>query len=176
MSGSDFDKNLLLEYRNLMARAMKLSKNKNQAEDLVQETMAKALAARHTFTEGTNFGAWLHTILRNLFLSSVRREKLSINVDDVSPSERALVAPAEVVTGRMEMKEVADAISQLPKEYLEPLLMIVVDGMTYDEISSAIGCSGGTTKSRVYRARRQVELTLQGIPRRPRGRPRKVAA
>jgi len=104
----------------------------------------------------------MHRILRNRFISNLRNHRVTTDIDDVPQSAFATGAAHE---DRLALKELDRALTMLPADQREALLMVVVHGMSYDALADAAGCAVGTAKSRVFRARRQLEawLGLRGI-------------
>lgn len=143
----------------LRIQALALTRNKAAAEDLVQDAVCNALAARASFIPGTNFPAWMHRILRNRFISNLRKHRVTADINDVPEAVFATNAAHE---DRLALKELDRGMTRLPAEQREALLMIVVQGMSYQELAEATGCAIGTAKSRVFRARRQLEAWLLG--------------
>ena len=143
----------------LRMQALSLTRNRAVAEDLVQDTVANALAARDSFTPGTNFAAWTHRILRNRFITLARRARETEDLDDLPSFVLAVDAPHEQ---QMVLNEVRGAILRLPADQRIALLMVVLQGLSYEEVAEATGCAAGTAKSRVFRARRQLEAWLLG--------------
>jgi RNA polymerase sigma-70 factor, ECF subfamily len=143
----------------LRVQALALTRNRTAAEDLVQDSVCNALSAQNTFVPGTNFPAWMHRILRNRFISNLRKRRDTTDIDDVPASVFASNAPHE---DRLALKELAAAMDRLPSDQREALVMVVVHGMSYEALASATGCAIGTAKSRVFRARRQLETWLLG--------------
>jgi RNA polymerase sigma-70 factor (ECF subfamily) len=143
----------------LRIQALALTRNKAAAEDLVQDTVCSALRARASFIPGTNFAAWMHRILRNRFISDLRKHR---DTTDISSLPEAAFATEAAHGDRLALKELARAMMRLPSDQREALLMVVVHGMSYEALAEATGCAIGTAKSRVFRARRQLEAWLLG--------------
>lgn len=121
------------------------------ADDLVQETMLKAWAARERFEPGTSMRAWTFVILRNAYLTEMRRNRFRGEYDE-TVAERILVQPA----GQEDPVHLADmrrALMTLPAERREALLLVGAGGFSYEEAAEICGCAVGTIKSRVGRAR-----------------------
>jgi RNA polymerase sigma-70 factor, ECF subfamily len=136
----------------LRAFAISISGNPDRADDLVQETLVRAIASINSFTPGTNMSAWLFTILRNLFRSEYRKRRRE--VEDPEDSYLAsLTTPAEQF-GRLEFKELVAALAKLPHVQREALVLVGASGFTYDDAAAICGVAVGTIKSRVNRARR----------------------
>ncbi len=143
----------------LRIQALALTRNRSAAEDLVQDAVCNALSAHASFIPGTNFPAWMHRILRNRFISNLRKRRDTTDIDDVPQSTFATEAAHE---DRLALKELGRAMTRLPADQREALLMVVVHGMSYEALADATGCAVGTAKSRVFRARRQLEAWLLG--------------
>jgi RNA polymerase sigma-70 factor (ECF subfamily) len=143
----------------LRVQALALTRHRAAAEDLVQDAVCNALSAQESFIPGTNFAAWMHRILRNRFISNLRKRRDTTDIDDVPSSVFATDAPHE---DRLALKELSKAMTRLPTDQREALTMIVVHGMSYEALAEATGCAVGTAKSRVFRARRQLEAWLMG--------------
>ena len=143
----------------LRIQALALTRNRSSAEDLVQDAVCNALSASGSFIPGTNFAAWMHRILRNRFISNLRKRRDTTDIDDVPAHLFATEAPHE---DRLALKELASAMTRLPSDQREALMMVVVHGMSYEALAEATGCAVGTAKSRVFRARRQLEAWLLG--------------
>jgi RNA polymerase sigma-70 factor (ECF subfamily) len=143
----------------LRVQALALTRNRAAAEDLVQDAVCNALSAQQSFEPGTNFPAWMHRILRNRFISNLRKRRDTTDIEDVPQAALATEAPHE---DRLALKELAAAMQRLPADQREALVMVVVHGMSYEALAEAAGCAVGTAKSRVFRARRQLETWLLG--------------
>ncbi|TLU72835.1 sigma-70 family RNA polymerase sigma factor [Lichenicoccus roseus] len=143
----------------LRIQALALTRNRAAAEDLVQDAVCNALSAQASFIPGTNFAAWMHRILRNRFISNLRKRRDTTDIDDVPSSVFATEAPHE---DRLALKDLSKAIGRLPADQREALIMVVVQGMSYEALAESTGCAVGTAKSRVFRARRQLETWLMG--------------
>ncbi|WP_149537848.1 sigma-70 family RNA polymerase sigma factor [Siccirubricoccus phaeus] len=146
----------------LRVQALALTRNRAAAEDLVQDAVANALAAQDSFTPGTNFAAWMHRILRNRFISTLRRQRETTDIEDLPMS---LFAVGAAHDDRLVLKELSRALGRLPADQREALFMVVLQGLSYEEVAEATGCAVGTAKSRVFRARRQLQAWLEGEER-----------
>jgi RNA polymerase sigma-70 factor (ECF subfamily) len=135
----------------LRAFAISLCGNVDRADDLVQETMLRALANIHSFQPGTNMSAWLFTILRNLFRSEYRKRRREVEDTDGSYAESLKSQPDQV--GRVEFEEFRAALAKLPPDQREALILVGASGFSYEEAADICGCAVGTIKSRVNRAR-----------------------
>jgi len=143
----------------LRIQALALTRNRSSADDLVQDAVCNALSAQESFIPGTNFAAWMHRILRNRFISNLRKRRDTTDIEDVPASALATAPQHE---DRLALKELAGAMTRLPHDQREALVMVVVHGMSYEALAEATGCAVGTAKSRVFRARRQLEAWLLG--------------
>jgi RNA polymerase sigma-70 factor, ECF subfamily len=143
----------------LRVQALALTRNRAAAEDLVQDAVCNALSAQDSFIPGTNFAAWMHRILRNRFISNLRKRRDTTDIDDLPSSAFACDAAHE---DRLALKELSKAMARLPTDQREALVMVVIHGMSYETLAETTGCAVGTAKSRVFRARRQLESWLFG--------------
>ena len=159
---NEFHNQLVALLPRLRVQALALTRNRAAAEDLVQDAVANALAAQDSFTPGTNFAAWMHRILRNRFISTLRKQRDTTDIEDLPASAFAVSATHE---DRLVLKELGRAVNRLPADQREALFMVVLQGMSYEDVASATGCAVGTAKSRVFRARRQLQAWLAGEDR-----------
>lgn len=148
---------LAAEIPRLRRFARVLASRADAADDLVQETLLRAIAARDQFAPGTNLRAWLYTILRHIRAAAARR-------DARSPFLSSDITPEFAVSGgqeeRQAMREVAEAFQRLPAIQREALWLVVVEGLDYAEAARVIGVPAGTLRSRLSRAR---EALRRGI-------------
>jgi RNA polymerase sigma-70 factor (ECF subfamily) len=149
---------ILATVPSLRAFAISLSGNVDRADDLVQETLLRALANIHSFQPGTNLSAWLFTILRNLFRSEYRKRKREVEDTDGSFAESLKSYPEQ--HGRVELQEFRAALAQLPPEQREALILVGASGFSYEEAADICECAVGTIKSRVNRARGRLAKML----------------
>lgn len=145
---------LVASIPNLRAFAVSLSGSGERADDLVQETLTKAWAKFHTFQEGTNLRAWLFTILRNEFYSQIR--KRGREVEDAEGTYAARLASQPAQGGHMDLADFRRALSELPPDQREALILVGASGFSYEEAAHICGCAVGTIKSRVSRARERL--------------------
>jgi RNA polymerase sigma-70 factor (ECF subfamily) len=136
---------------NLRAFAISLCGDVDRADDLVQETLVKAWNKSGSFEQGTNFKAWLFTILRNTYFSERRKLRREVKDTDGEYAAR-LSVPAEQ-HGHMDMVDFKAALSRLSDDQREALILIGAEGFSYEEVAAICGCAVGTVKSRVNRAR-----------------------
>jgi len=135
----------------LRAFAISLCRSVDRADDLVQETLLRALANIGSFQPGTNMPAWLFTILRNHFHSEYRKRRREVEDVDGSYTETMTLPPEQVA--RMEFQELRAALARLPADQREALILVGASGFTYEEAGHICNCAVGTIKSRVNRAR-----------------------
>lgn len=135
----------------LRAFAISLCGNVDRADDLVQETLLRALANIDSFQPGTNMSAWLFTILRNHFRSEYRKRRREVEDSDGHYAESLKSQPEQY--GQVEFREFREALAQLPSDQREALILVGASGFSYEEAANICGCAVGTIKSRVNRAR-----------------------
>ena len=149
----------------LRAFAHLLARNHTLAEDLVQETTVRAIGARNQFQPGTNLRGWLIIILRNCYFNEQRRMSVRLTDSLETCGFEALASGGQ--EERLEMRDVERQLRQLPASQREALLLIGVNGYSYEEAAAMTGCAVGTVKSRVSRARLQLQTALEGSQERP---------
>lgn len=154
MVAPDFEQSLVGAISHLRAFARSFAHDPARADDLVQETLVKAWNSRESFTPGTNFRAWLFTILRNVYFSQHR--KLRREVDDPDEQyQNSLSVPPEQ-HGHLDLADFRAALSTLPSDQREALVLVGAEGFSYEEAAEICGCAVGTIKSRVNRARNRL--------------------
>ena len=165
LSGS-FEQLAMPHFERLYNFACWLTHDRQEAEDLVQETYAKALKGFPSFQQGTNFRAWIYKILRNAFLTSRTGLKVTATVPlDLEGDEENLPkireTPESILLQRSDRELVQKALEQLPVAYREVLLLCEVEEMSYQEISATLSIPMGTVMSRLSRARRALRTSVQ---------------
>ena len=160
LSDDDFRAELARVIPHLRAFGRSLSGNRDLADDLVQETLLKAWAARQRFQAGTNMRAWTFIILRNLFLSQMRRARFKGEWDDLTAS-KILAAPASQER-HVDLGDLQRALLHLPQPQREALILVGAGGFAYEEAADICGCAVGTIKSRVARGRVALEQLMSG--------------
>jgi RNA polymerase sigma-70 factor (ECF subfamily) len=143
----------------LRAFARSLCGKRDLADDLAQETLAKALQARDKFRPGTNLKAWLFVILRNEFYSNHRRAKTVANYAAAEGLHSESMEPEQHAS--LDLSDLMRAFNQLPFEQKEALILTAGE-FSYDEAAAICGCAVGTIKSRVSRARKRLESLVEG--------------
>ncbi len=170
----EFEASALEHIDSLFNVAMRMTRNREEAEDLVQETYLKVHRFSHTFKEGSNLKAWLFKILRNTFINVFRkkiREPKEIHYNDADDfylfnritADRKENGPlSDSTTNVYEFfeDEVKNAINNLPIAFREVVLYSDIAELSYEEISDVIECPIGTVKSRLFRARRLLQKSL----------------
>jgi RNA polymerase sigma-70 factor, ECF subfamily len=145
---------MLVAIPGLRIFAISLCGNLDRADDLVQETLMRALANIHSFEPGTNMSAWLFTILRNQFLSEYRKRRRE--VEDGSGVHSARLHSLPEQEGHVKMSEFQTALAKLPISHREALILVGALGFSYEEGAKICGFPIGTLKSRVNRARHRL--------------------
>jgi RNA polymerase sigma-70 factor (ECF subfamily) len=164
---------------NLRAFAVSLCRNADRADDLVQETLLRAIAHIGSFRPGTNLHAWLFTILRNHFRSEYRQRKRMVEDVDGKHAEALTVLPEQVGWGIAE--DLHEAMRKLAPHHRQALLLIGESGLSYEDAAAICDCEVGTMKSRVHRARLLLasllsEESVRGASAAPELRPARRAA
>lgn len=163
---ADFKRELTEVIPHLRAFARGLCGRPDMADDLVQEAMMKAWAAQERFEPGTSMRAWTFVILRNAYLTDMRRNRFRGEYDE-NVAERILTAPADQEEP-LHLSDMHRALLTLPPERREALLLVGAGGFSYEEAATICGCAVGTIKSRVGRARAALNSMMEDgdIPRR----------
>src|SRR5215213_8215188 len=128
------------------------------ADDLVQETLLRALANIDSFQPGSNLPAWLFTILRNLFRSDYRKRRREVEDAEGNYAKTLKTQPAQ--NAHLEFEEFRQALEKLPQDQREALILVGASGFSYEDAAAICGCAVGTIKSRVNRARSKLSNLL----------------
>jgi RNA polymerase sigma-70 factor, ECF subfamily len=155
-----FRDQLLALLPSLRAFSRGLCGNRDMADDLAQDTMMRAWAARASYTQGSNFRAWMFMIMRNQFYSTLRKNKRMTSLDPEVAERVLVVAPAQ--QNGINVDDVAKALQKLPAEQREVMLLIGANGLSYEEAAEIIGCAMGTVKSRLARGRAALTALING--------------
>ncbi len=151
---------LVGEIDNLRRFALRLTRNVSDAEDLLQGTLVRALEKKDYFEENTNLFSWASKIMFNLFASQYRRKKrFETQYDPVPYIEQVSVGPSQEITA--DLSKVRDSMKQLTKEHREMLILVCIRGMRYEEVSEMLQIPVGTVRSRLSRARKQLQDLLE---------------
>jgi RNA polymerase sigma-70 factor (ECF subfamily) len=148
---NEFKQELVRVAPHLRAFGRSLCGSADRADDLAQDAMMKAWAARDRYCAGTNFKAWTFTILRNQFYSETRRNRFRGEYDEAE-AERILHTTGSQESA-LELADVLRALAAIPAGYREALILVSVEGMSYEEAAAVCDIAVGTVKSRVSRAR-----------------------
>lgn len=168
-AGGAFVEHVFVHWEGLFRYALRLAGDEHAAEDLVQESLTKALRAFDRLREDTNYRAWIFTILRNTFLSRARKSGRELPLEDpvaivderANDQDRALIGPDDGWRHGFE-DEVLAALGELAETQRTAVVLCDVEGLTYEEISFVLGCPIGTVRSRIHHARRRLRSTLAG--------------
>lgn len=148
---------------NLKPYALNLTKNMEDAQDLLQETMYRALTNGEKYVEGTNLKAWLFTIMKNIFINNYRRNSKRSTLIDTTDNMYFINAPNHIVfnqgDGNLVKEDLNRAISSLNDEYRVPFMMHF-EGFKYQEIAEDLALPLGTVKSRIFFARKELKDQL----------------
>lgn len=160
MTPAEFQENIIDLKAPLKAFALNLTRDRDDALDLVQETYMRALTNQEKFHDGTNLKAWLLTIMKNIFINNYRKASKRTTVVDVSDNLYMLNAGVGTAGNQAEkdfvMRDLMKAIQQLDEEYRKPFIMHF-QGYKYEEIADDMRLPLGTVKSRIFFARKQMK-------------------
>jgi RNA polymerase sigma-70 factor (ECF subfamily) len=158
MSDQAFGDRLIAEIPHLRAFAISLSGSMTMADDLVQETLVRAWSYADSFQPGTNFRAWVITILRNTYFTAYRKQAREVQDSDGFYAEQRTVDGDQEI--KLEVKDMQKALSKLPHDYREILLLVGIAEVSYEEAAEICGVPIGTIKSRLNRARAKLAENL----------------
>lgn len=159
----------------LFGFALRMTRDRDAAEDLLQETLLRAYRGLAGFTRGTHFKAWTFRIMSNSFISTKRRDRRRPSLCDIDavdePSEAAVAELEDAETDWDEVyarhveDDVKQALDDLPDEFRAPLLLSSLGGLSYKEIADALEVPVGTVMSRLFRARQRLRRALRDFAR-----------
>lgn len=161
MGTANFQSRLMSLQSNMLNFAYMLTSDREDAADLMQDTMLKVLDNADKFTENSNFKGWVFTIMRNIFINNYRKAARAATVVDTTDdlyhlnlSQDSGIATPE---GAFGAREITDAINSFPEKYREPFAMHVA-GYKYEEIAQKMNLPVGTVKSRIFYTRQQLQI------------------
>ena len=157
---ADMHQNIIEQLPHLRAFAVLLTHDRSFADDLVQEAVVRALAHADQFEPGTNFKAWITTILRNSYFNVVRRRGRVAPMSAVAPEDEPTTSGGQ--EEHLDLRDFERAFKCLPSAQREALLLVGASGFSYEAAAEVAGCAVGTMKSRVARGRTQLERILEG--------------
>jgi len=138
-----------------------LVRDVDRADDLVQDTLARGIEKLHTWQPGTNLRAWLFVIMRNSFISDIRKDKNAPTAFGLADDNPALASRGDQ-EGRIAFIDLRSAFGQLPADHREILALVAIEGLKYEEAAAVLNIPIGTVRSRVARARQALRDILEG--------------
>lgn len=166
MTALEFNHNILGLQPTLKLYTRRFTVNNEESEDLLQDTILKALTNKEKFTQNTNFKAWLYTIMKNTFINKYRRDsKAKTQFDNTKDSYYLNVADKHTFNSpvaKLEYKEMLDLMKELKDIYLIPFKMYF-NGYKYHEISDKMGIPLGTVKTRIFYARQFLKTKIENF-------------
>ncbi|MBQ5662932.1 MAG: sigma-70 family RNA polymerase sigma factor [Bacteroidaceae bacterium] len=163
MDAAKFRRELLEVQSELHRFAYKLTADRDEANDLLQETSLKALDNMDKYMPDTNFKGWMYTIMRNIFINNyrkvVRDQTFVDRTDNLYHMNQSLEIDTDSTEGNYDMKEIRRAVNSLPSEYRIPFAMHI-SGFKYREIAEKLSLPLGTVKSRIFFTRQRLQSQL----------------
>jgi len=159
MAREEFKKELIRRIPDMMRFAMSMTRSAQESEDLMHDTVIAAMEMADSYTPGTNMAGWLFTIQRGIFNNSLRRARTRRNYQK---SQEDMPEPAELPRqiDHLVFQEAREAIEALPVDQKAAFFLVAYDGKSYNEAADILGCSVGTVKSRVSRARAEIARSI----------------
>ena len=156
---SDFNRGLEREIPRLRRYARALTRNTVLADDLVQETLMRALRKQHLWQPDTNLRAWLFTIMHNQYINQVKRIMRDSAIIELEECAQGLVGTTDPTASR-QLRELERALGELPEEQREVILLVGLEGMSYDQAAAILNVPVGTIRSRLSRGREALRKLL----------------
>lgn len=170
---SVFEETVLVHYRFLHSMALKITRNDDDAQDLVQETILRAYRFFDKYEPGTNCKAWLYRIMKNTFINTYRKQRrqpagtsydeMEEVLDAETDAPAAATDPQASLVNRRLKEDVARALENLPPDYRTALSLSLIEGFSYKEIADMVRCPIGTVMSRIHRGRMLMQKQLQHL-------------
>lgn len=165
----DFEKIVVPYMDEIYRAALARTKHTEEAQDLTQDVFLKAFRFFGSFKTGTNVRAWLYRILHNAFIDRYRKSAKTMETSSFEDVEdfylyfkwvQANMDPEEEVLKKMTLNEIKQALSQLPDEFEQTVILCDMQGLSYEEAAEALGCKVGTVRSRLHRGRNMLQKLL----------------
>ena len=158
------------EFRNTLAEllprlwrfAVMLTRDRDRADDLLQSACERALSRHHQFRPGTRMDSWLYSIVHSIWKNDIRRDSTRRDILARMPEDSAAVDGERVATGKIFLSEVLSVMETLPEQQASAMLLVYVDGLSYDEAANVLDVPVGTIMSRLARARLALGRALDG--------------
>lgn len=171
-----FERDALQYMNQLYAAAMRYTRNPEDAQDLVQDTYAKAYTSFHQFEPGTNLKAWLYRVLTTTFINNYRKDQRRPQTSDSELEDWQLAEASshtsdqgksteDVVLENLPDSDIKNALAQIPEEFRMVVYLADVEGFSYKEIAEIVGVPTGTVMSRLHRGRKQLREKLADYAR-----------
>ena len=171
-----FERDALQYMNQLYAAAMRYTRNPEDAQDLVQDTYAKAYTSFHQFEPGTNLKAWLYRVLTTTFINNYRKDQRRPQTSDSELEDWQLAEASshtsdqgksteDVVLENLPDSDIKNALAQIPEEFRMVVYLADVEGFSYKEIAEIVGVPTGTVMSRLHRGRKQLREKLTDYAR-----------
>ena len=171
-----FERDALQYMNQLYAAAMRYTRNPEDAQDLVQDTYAKAYTSFHQFEPGTNLKAWLYRVLTTTFINNYRKDQRRPQTSDSELEDWQLAEASshtsdqgksteDVVLENLPDSDIKNALAQIPEEFRMVVYLADVEGFSYKEIAEIVGVPAGTVMSRLHRGRKQLREKLTDYAR-----------
>lgn len=153
----NFEQELVIHLPSLRRYAYALTGSQQNAEDLVQDCLARAWEKLHLWQIGSNLRTWLFTIMHNLYINQCKKKKPTVSIEDIDEIADNYSSPEQQIY----VEDLQKALHQLPFDQKEVLLMVALEGMQYSEVAKILNVPIGTVMSRLHRARERLRLWLE---------------